>query len=53
MSPILQFILLIAAPPAIGFLIAPILKRHQDAQRERQRAEDAAFFNRNRKDKTP
>lgn len=48
MSPYLQFLLLILTPPALGFLIAPALKRHQDAQRERQRAEDDAFFNRNR-----
>ena len=48
MSPILQFLLLLIAPPAIGFLIAPLLKRHQDAARDRQRAEDAAFFNRNK-----
>ena len=46
MNPYLQFLLLLAAPPAIGFLIAPLLKRHQDAARERQRAEDEAFFNR-------
>ena len=48
MNPILQFLLLLITPPAIGFLIAPLLKRHQDAARERQRAEDAAFFNRNK-----
>lgn len=51
MNPYLQFLLLIITPPAIGFLIAPILKRHQDAQRERQRAEDEAFFNRNKEPK--
>ena len=48
MNPVFQFILLLIAPPAIGFLIAPILKRHQDAARDRQRAEDEAFFNRNK-----
>ena len=48
MNPYLQFLLLLIAPPAIGFLIAPLLKRHQDAARERQRAGDAAFFNRNK-----
>ncbi len=53
MTPALQFLLLILTPPAIGFLIAPLLKRIDDARRARQRAEDAAFFNRPRNQEPP